>query len=268
MEERSQISKQIVKDLLCEEDKGLLFGFTSPNERFKRDAAPSAASFKLHYKKIRNMLDDDSIVNRYINIWTSLVDSLEIFRKYVEKKIFENDEINIHQILKNIYWIPKYEMIKYLNTTLSNPNPGSFTGLFFENIIGVFIEPYIKKRVHLDQIGRNFCDDDNIKSSIQRDPDFYFKSNNNKAIIEVKVAPKKDDLESIIILREKCISQDVGFYFIGGWVSASRADLYKLAGEDWISILDGSNTNKQIIEEKFYKIDDMLDNICKYLNRL
>ena len=118
------------------------------------------------------MLNNDSIVSCYKNIWTNLVDSLEIFRKNVEKEIYENEKINIHQILKNIYWIPKDEMIKYLYTTQSNPNPGAFTGLFFENIVGVFIEPYIKKRVNSVHIERNHCNDENIQI-IQRDPDIY-----------------------------------------------------------------------------------------------
>ena len=69
------------------------------------------------------MLNDDSFVNCYENIWTNFVDSLKIFREKVEKKIYGNDKINMHQILKNIYWIPKDEMIEYLKTTHSNPNP-------------------------------------------------------------------------------------------------------------------------------------------------
>ena len=86
-------------------------------------------------------------------------------------------------------------------------------------------------------------------------------------MIEVKVAPKKNDLESIVKLRKDFTSRNIGFYFIGGWVSASNTILGELAIENWITFLDGSKNNTPIIEKKFKKVDDILDNICNYLNR-
>jgi len=216
------------------------------------------------------MCEDNSFFSDYLKIWNDFVSSLKEFKTNVEKCINTNESLNIHQILKKIYDIPKIEMINYLKDTQysqkSSPNPGAFTGIFFENILGIFIEPYIKKRVSPVQIERNYCDDENIKR-IKRDPDFYLKSNNNRAIIEVKVAPKKNDLISIIQIRNRYVLQNINYYFIGGWVSASKGYLDELSSNGWISILEGSKTNMDIIENKFKKVDDLLDNICEHLNK-
>jgi len=215
------------------------------------------------------MCENNSFVSDYLKTWNDFGSSLKEFKTNVENYINANDSLNIHKILTNIYDRPKIEMINYLKDTQSNqkssPNPGSFTGIFFENILGIFIEPYIKKRVNPVQIERNCCDDNTIRSKIQRDPDFYLKSNNNRIIIEVKVAPNKNDLDSIINLRKKCISQDLGFYFIGGWVTASTEQLELFIDKRWACFLDGSKRNKEKVLPKLSSVDEVFQNIYKEL---
>jgi len=202
----------------------------------------------------------------YKQIWNDFTNSLDKYRTDVAAMVKSSDELCIHDILREIYYIPKHKIAEYLRKQpyVGTPNPGSATGLFFEIIIADFVIPYIEKRFKTIKIMRNSCDDEDVRA-VKRDPDLYIEHNGKKVVIEIKVAPKKSNIESIIRLKEQFNKINVGFYLIGGWIAINKNELEQLASNNWISILDGSDRNIDIIKNKFRKVDDLLEDICNTL---
>lgn len=205
------------------------------------------------------------IAERYINAWKGFARELDGVFVDMGSQV-EVNKIDLHDTLRKIYGVP-YEEIRsallYPKVNWTSENIGSVTGIFFEQAVSSLAVPFIKSKYPNAQIGRNACDSANVRS-IARDPDLYVKVSDIEVVIEMKVSPKKRDLEYVKEIKEKFNQAGIGYFFVGGYVAANRELLNSFKSESWACFLEASRRNEDILSI-LPAFDTVMKNAVYYL---
>jgi len=198
------------------------------------------------------------IDEKYLEIWEVFISSLRSHREKVEEKIISGRLDNIHEQLKKMVWHP------YNASHELSDNIGSITGLFFEYNVQTFLVPYIKK--HVPEVSIFYNSSVKHKNlGLPRDPDIYFEHHNIGVVVELKVSPKKGDIDYILELKEKYEKRGIHYFFLANYLSANRDRLIELSALKWISIFEVSKTKEKYLTH-FNRYDDIFKEIAMCLN--
>ena len=216
----------------------------------------------------------DKIIAKYEQLWDDFTDDLFLFRALVKEELVEAQIENLHKSLRDIYHFPKSKIIKYQRRQLRGleaPNPGSISGLFFEELITCFIDAKIPSNVKLY---RNYMPDNEKANKIKkdfgiRDPDIYLTNDQNDRhyLLELKFVAD-DKIGNPFINKLETISDQsqIKYDLIVGWSSFTKDWLSK-GSHEWLYILDAYPRHLEIIEDKgYHKFGTLLDNIVAHFN--
>ena len=196
----------------------------------------------------------------YVAAWTQFGNDLQSIFDEIGDRVASGSVENLHGILRSIYSVPYEKVRKTLEIPLVNEtseNIGSITGLFFEQSVMALVVPFIRRAIPNARFKRNKCSSRRVRA-LSRDPDLYVKSQEGEAVIEVKVAPKKGDLEHLLQMRERHEAIGVGYYLVGGYVSASATMLGCFRQNTWACFMESSKRN-----ESFLKSLPTLDSVIQ-----
>lgn len=199
------------------------------------------------------------IVTENQKLWDSFSESLSEYKKSVKERIDSGEIKKMHQMLSDITWHP------YTSLHSLSDNIGAATGLFFEFNAQVFILPFLEKKVGCSlDISINSCPG-HKKRGLPRDPDIYLKANGREVVIELKVSPKKRDINHVRKLKQRYSEQSIPYYFLGNQLSLNKQGFEEASELGWMSFLHASKKNVKYLD-KFPTYDDIIERISKYLN--
>jgi hypothetical protein len=204
---------------------------------------------------------------RYSLVWDTFLKEMDSFYKQMADDLSKTPNTSVHEFLSNTYWIPYtnlHKIMEYPPMDTSRKNIGSATGFYFEQLVISLLVAYIKARLPGCNFARNDALTQEVKA-ISRDPDLHIVFKNNHVVLEIKVAPKKSDLESVQIMRERYAVENVRYFVIGGWVTAKQDMLSNFIGEDWISFLKASESNMETLED-LTSVDEILLSMINQLS--
>lgn len=220
----------------------------------------------------------NSISFAYESIWRNLTADLGQFRKQLKDYFQDYPDQKYHDSIKEIYHYPKTVMSEYLVGLLRDvegnpPNPGSITGLFFEELIAAFLD--MKKPNGVD-LYRNYMPDNDGSSQIKtimgiRDPDIYLCHQDFHYIIETKFVVNSNFIETFRNIQDAISTSSDGlnikYRLIVGWSSIRHNLLEEISHTDWICVIDGSPGALAILESPGVNtFDQMLDEMVRFFN--
>ena len=210
--------------------------------------------------------DKATICEKYIETWETFTNGLNNIFADIGEQVQAN-KIDLHETLKKLYGVPNKEIrtaLQYPKVDKTSGNIGSVTGIFFEQIVTSLAVSYIKNVYPNAIISRNTCEKSSIVHGITRDPDLYIRENNKEVVIEMKVSPKKADLEYVKNLKEKFEKKNIGYFLVGGYVSADKYLLNSFNLGGWACFLEGSESNKDVIST-FPTFTSIIANVNEFL---
>lgn len=159
---------------------------------------------------------------------------------------------NIHLMLGKLYDVPYYQaknLILQVGSGNSTLNPGPLTGLFFETLVGASVRGFLRANVPGARltIGRG---PQTFPAHLPPNPDICVTHGKNTVVFELKVSPKKPDLDYVKDIRARHEKAGVSYFLIGGEVSGRRESLMELGEEGWVAFLCArSERNREAIEK-------------------
>lgn len=162
----------------------------------------------------------------------------------------ENNSISLHNALRALHWVPyrkARELLAKPRVDESSDNIGAVTGLFFEQSVVTLTVSHLRRHVRGVHIERNCCSSSRVRV-ISKDPDLYARAGRSEIVVEIKVSPKRRDLDHVFRMRQKYEKQGIGYFLIGGYVSAARDALHRFAGEPWACFTSGSDRNTALLK--------------------
>jgi hypothetical protein len=209
-----------------------------------------------------------STSKKYLRIWKRFASDLRGLYEEIGNEVTASPAPNIHSELKAMHWVPYDEIreaLKAPEVDGTSDNPGPVTGLFFEQAVSALIVPLIRKRFPAAKIERNSCSIEDVRA-IARDPDIFITLDGKSAVMEIKVSPKKVDLEYVLDVRDQYQKCGVGYFFVGGHVTSMAEFIQSFCGEtNWACFMDCSTRNEFLLEE-LPKLDDVVDSLMEFLN--
>ena len=202
---------------------------------------------------------------KYKNIWNIFVSDLKQIKADYESKIQE-ETFSLHQELQEIEGIPyhcAHDLISDSNINNNPKNIGSVTGTFFEEAVCMLVLPRIKMH-HPDVLIYRNTSNGYLDINLPRDPDLLFHKNGNTIVIEIKRAPKLNDINHIERVRQEHLKCGVQYFFIGGFISINKQRLNDLSKENWLTCMKSSASNKNILTN-FQTLDAIVDQISNQL---
>ena len=204
----------------------------------------------------------------YVEVWKQFARGLRSVYEMAGQCPGKSSGINLHSQISEMHWVPYDEIRAALEIPViegTSENIGAITGLFFEQAATALLVPVLRKRIPNVRIERNYCTEETVRS-VARDPDLYATVSGKHLVIEFKVSPKKVNLENVLWARGQYAKLGVGYYFLGGYASASRELLHKFISKDkWACILDVSSRNQDLLQ-KLPKFDETVENMMDFLN--
>jgi len=218
--------------------------------------------------------------DQYEDIWRSLQYKLQNFStSYLVNYLPPIDELTgtiIHELVKEIYHYPKSIMVEYLKGQIpkhSSPDPGSITGLFFEDLMADIFSVYHPKAK--TKLYRNFIPDPALRDACKvklgvTKPDLYFELEGTHHFIEMKFKGTTPFLSGFSSIQKKIkegkIAERVEYWGIIGWSSIEHKKLKKEDPDvnDHLCILDGVDSALDIVQSQKYLTIDAL--LCQIFN--
>lgn len=203
---------------------------------------------------------------KYDSIWENFSSKMLDFYQELSEAVKEESESSLHSLLANTYWLPYkifHDLMEFPSIDSPVKNIGSATGFFFEQLVISLVVPFIQYRLPCCRFARNSTLSP-VVENIARDPDLHIMCQDKNAVLEIKVAPKKRDLEWLYMMRQSYEEAGIHYFVIGGYAQVNSHMLSELIGENWISFLAGSDRNKPLLS-KLTPIDKVLTTATNYL---
>lgn len=205
-----------------------------------------------------------SIVETHREVWSRFASDLSDVYSTLGESISQSKDRDLHETLKEIYGHPYREIrqaLKVPTVTATSDNIGSITGLFFEQAATAIVVPALRRRISNLHVERNKCSKDSVRA-LARDPDLYLSHSGRDAVVEFKVAPKKANLDSVLAAKQRYEAAGVGYFFVGGHVSATSEGLRRFKDKTpWACFMTCSPANEQVLAEI-----SILDDLCEFLS--
>ena len=202
---------------------------------------------------------------RYWGIWSRFTKDLSQMFAEIGQRAAAAHSDELHSLLKKLYSVPYGKARSILKTPVTDdkePNIGSVTGLFFEQLVVSVVVPRIGAALPNARFERNRCSNQTVRS-LFRDPDIFVSNGERFAAFEIKVSPKKRDLEYLRRMKTSLDSRDIGFFLIGGHVSANR-ELLLSFNDGWATFLDSKQPNRNLLPQ-LATVDDILERAVSHL---
>ena len=83
-------------------------------------------------------------------------------------------------------------------------------------------------------------------------------------VIEIKTAPKKRDLDSMRILRDRYAAVEALYLCVGGYATFNAVDWGRLTTERWMCVCTGGPTGASFLSQ-LPRFDDLLEQAVTFL---
>jgi hypothetical protein len=204
-------------------------------------------------------MNAEAVRDDYVDAWKTFTARLAAVSSSIERIVNDGSPGSLHDLVFQLHDIPYREakaVLAHPAIADSPPNAGAVTGLFFEQIVASVVVPFLRRHCPEAVIARNRCPNP-IARSIARDPDLYFQLGDREVIFEIKVAPKKWDLESVRELRAKYAAAGIAYFLIGGYASASLETMRLFESERWACFMSVSPRNR-VAADRGARLDEVL----------
>jgi len=201
---------------------------------------------------------------KYLATWSEFPNILNEAYQGLHDYVYNSEHETLHMLAAELFGIPYHRIRAALQHPKVEANPiniGAVTGIFFEQLMASILIPAIKMVIPNIRCERNCCTHP-IISKVASNPDIFISNGEARVVVELKVSPKKMDLEPSILMRSKYSNIGVSYYLIGGYVSASD-ELLKSCDPTWCVFLEGSESNKSYLQQ--YSLDKLVTQIQKDL---
>ena len=210
-------------------------------------------------------MDFNEFNKRYWRIWNRFGEDLSQMFAEIGHQATTAPSGELHRLLKKMYSVPYGEASGLLEIPVTDgkkPNIGSVTGLFFEQLIVSVVVPCIRAALPSARFERNSCSNQTVRDLV-RDPDLFVSFGERIAVFEIKVSPKKRDLENLRERKSLFEGRGIGFFLIGGNVSANR-DLLTSVNDGWATFLDSKQPNRDLLQQ-LPTVDALLERVIQHL---
>ena len=200
-----------------------------------------------------------SLVTQNKQLWKTFSESLSKYEELVKTSIASGEIKEAHQLMRDTSWHP-YRALHVLSD-----NIGAATGLFFEFNVRVFFVPFL-----LREIGSSLKVSYNTypghkQLGLPRDPDIHLSANGKEVVVELKVSPKKRDIDYVQKLKQRYGQHTIPYYFLGNQLSLNKQSFEAISELDWMSFLHASKRNAKYLD-KFPTFDNIIDQISNHLS--
>lgn len=207
------------------------------------------------------------IESEYVAAWDGFVAKVNSLQETVAKSISGNDySSTLHSLLKSVQWVPynkAHELAIPIDIDTQPNDIGSITGLFFELWASTIILAYLSNETSDLRIERN-RHTNRPSTDLPRDPDLHIEANSRSVVVEIKVAPKKRDIDRAERIRTAYAEEGIPFFLIGGYVSVNSARLEALGSDRWCCFMSSSSTNEPVLAS-LPRLDDLLEDMQSFL---
>lgn len=186
----------------------------------------------------------------YAAIWDTFVGQMTDFHKRLADAVPATPPGILHKILADLHGIPYVKAKGLLDEPAvdrSSRNPGAVTGLFFEQAVVGLIVPYLRNRLPGARFERNSCSVLGARA-ITRDPDLFVANGDRFAVFEVKVSPKKRDLDYVERICADYQRAGIGYYLVGGEISAHPEIFERYSAREWACFVSAPKTKRDLLK--------------------
>ncbi len=186
----------------------------------------------------------------YGAIWDTFVGDLTTFHQRLGRAVPTTPPRRLHAILRDLHWIPYVKAKRLFDQPVvdhSARNIGAVTGLFFEQAVAALVVPYLRHRLPGAHFERNSCSVPAVRD-IARDPDLFVANGDGYAVIEMKVSPKKRDLAHVEQLRARHNAAGIGYYLVGGEISAAPETFERYSNQQWACFVSAPKRKERLLE--------------------
>jgi len=228
-------------------------------------APPLTLSFKVF--SMNSTISTPSFPEQYTAAWHSVTQVIR--EQWVELATLAGrpNTTNLHDVLCATVELP-YQQAKLMCVEGSGPsnlNIGSMTGFFFEQLVSAAVVGHVRTRLPAaHRVERNACSTPAIRK-VARDPDLVITLGERSAVIEVKTAPKKRDLDAMRGLRTRYAELGVLYLCVGGYATFNAGDWRQLVEERWMSVCSGGTTGAAFLDQ-LPRLDDLLGMAVGFLS--
>ena len=201
---------------------------------------------------------------RYEESWDQFANQISTLSQDLINMASSDEGKDLQEILSSLQVVPYnkapklfHNLLESFGTAGTKTNVGSVTGLFFEIIVASLVTGYVRKYLPDAKIMLNSCSSENSLLQFCRDPDIFIVHQGKYVIFEIKVSPKKGDLERAKFLQgqyNSLLQKNASYFLIGGHVTASAESLKLLEG--WACFTSSSGANTPLLES--FKLDTLL----------
>lgn len=144
-----------------------------------------------------------------------------------------------HNLLRSVVDVAYYKAkALYPSDGSARTNPGSLSGLFFEQFTSAAVSGYLRRSGLGDRkVFRGKWPESRPAPDLPKNPDICLSKRGQLVVIECKTAPQGKDLSAVLKVRERHLAAGIPYFLVAGEASRRHDLVDRIIDEGWGAFL-------------------------------